>query len=161
MSSSFTIARIIAVCLLLHLCSAYTNTTDFWRNQLNYSSTDMHFQCYAGTFPSHSGYQEIDWYRPYKQSGMFYELFSAMGSDIVADNPNIPLIIWLQGGPGGSSQFGAFTENGPIRIINGKPQLFQHSWSLLGHALYIDQPLNVGFSYYGNRTSTDQVSTAS
>jgi len=73
-----------------------------------------------------------------------------MGSDL-SPNPKVPLIIWLQGGPGGSSQFGAFTEMGPIRIINGKPKLFAYSWSLLGHMLFIDQPLNVGFSSYGDR----------
>jgi carboxypeptidase C (cathepsin A) len=91
---------------------------------------------------------------------MFYQLYSEMGSDIMNPNPNVPLIIWLQGGPGGSSQFGAFTENGPIRIINGKAKLFQYSWSLLGHMLFIDQPLNVGFSNYGDRNATAQVSSA-
>jgi serine carboxypeptidase 1 len=30
---------------------------------------------------------------------------------------------------------------------------------LLGHLLFIDQPLNVGFSYDKNRNSTDQVSS--
>ena len=89
---------------------------------------------------------------------MFYELFSSMGSDIM--NQDVPLIIWLQGGPGGSSQFGAFTEMGPIRIINGQAKHFAYSWTLLGHMLFIDQPLNVGFSYYGDRNGTSQVSSA-
>lgn len=91
---------------------------------------------------------------------MFYQLFGEAGSDITKPDPKVPLIIWLQGGPGGSSQFGAFTENGPIRIVNGKPQLFAYSWNLLGHTLFIDQPLNVGFSHYGDRNSTSQVSSA-
>lgn len=108
----------------------------------------------------HSGYQEINWHRPAGQSGMFYQLFSAMGTDIKIESEKIPLIIWLQGGPGGSSQFGLYTENGPIRIENGKPKLFSYSWNLLGHTLFIDQPLNVGFSYYGNRNATAQVSSA-
>ena len=72
----------------------------------------------------------------------------------------IPLIIWLQGGPGGSSQFGAFTENGPIRIVNGQPKLFSYSWSHQGHMMFIDNPLNVGFSYSGDRNGTAQVSSA-
>ena len=89
---------------------------------------------------------------------MFYQLYSSKGTDI--SNGTVPLIIWLQGGPGGSSQFGAFTENGPIRIVDGKPKLFQYSWNHVGHMLFIDQPLNVGFSYYGVRTSSSQVSSA-
>jgi carboxypeptidase C (cathepsin A) len=31
---------------------------------------------------------------------------------------------------------------------------------MFGHLLFIDQPLNVGFSYYGNRTADKQVSSA-
>ena len=50
---------------------------------------------------------------------------------------------------------------GPIRIVNGTPHLFKYSWNYFGHMLFIDQPLNVGFSYFGNRTAKEQVSSAS
>lgn len=33
------------------------------------------------------------------------------------NDTNIPLIIFLQGGPGASSQFSAFNYIGPIKII--------------------------------------------
>lgn len=69
-------------------------------------------------------------------------------------------MIWLQGGPGSSSMFGAFTELGPIRIVDGKAKSFAYPWNFFGHLLFIDQPLNVGFSYYGNRTGSIQVSSA-
>lgn len=93
---------------------------------------------------------------------MFYNLFSAMGHKIDKESSkNIPLLIWLQGGPGASSQFGAFTELGPIRIEKGKAKSFHNPWNIFGHLLFIDQPLNVGFSYKtGNRTGTEQVSSA-
>jgi len=64
----------------------------------------------------------------------------------------VPLIIWLQGGPGSSSQFGAFTELGPIRIINNKLKEFPYAWNMMGHTIFIDNPLTVGFSY--NRNSS-------
>ena len=61
-----------------------------------------------------------------------------------------PIIIWLQGGPGGSSQFGAFTELGPIRITN---RTFQspYDWNILGHNIFFKQLLTVGFSYVKNK----------
>ena len=150
---------LLALAALLAITHAgYTNTTDFWRQQLGYSEADMHFQGYAGILFIYSGFEEINWYRPAGQSHMFYELFSSKGTDIM--DQAVPLIIWLQGGPGGSSQFGCFTEMGPIRIIDNKAKLFPYSWSTLGHMIFIDQPLNVGFSYYGERNSTSQVSSA-
>jgi carboxypeptidase C (cathepsin A) len=47
---------------------------------------------------------------------MFFQMFTAMGHEVTEPNSKVPLILWLQGGPGSSSQFGAFTEVGPIRI---------------------------------------------
>lgn len=91
---------------------------------------------------------------------MFYQLFGAMGYQVNVSNPIVPLIIWLQGGPGSSSQFGAFTEMGPIRIENGVPKEFTFPWNVFGHMLFIDQPLNVGFSYNGDRKATKQVGSA-
>lgn len=41
---------------------------------------------------------------------MYYSLFGAMNHDIMKnEQETAPLIIWLQGGPGSGSQFGAFT----------------------------------------------------
>jgi carboxypeptidase C (cathepsin A) len=94
---------------------------------------------------------------------MYYSLFSAMGHNLGNNESSegIPLIIWLQGGPGASSQFGAFTEIGPIRVEKGKAKLFHSTWNIFGHLLFIDQPLNVGFSYKsGDRNGKDQTSSA-
>lgn len=92
--------------LLLVSVLGYKNNTAFWAKQLN--ETSLHFQALSGTPYYMLGYQEIDWYYPKGMSGMFYTLFGGMGHDIFNESDVVPLIVWLQGGPGGSSQFGAF-----------------------------------------------------
>lgn len=82
---------------------------------------------------------------------MYYQLFGAMGATLNQANTSIPLFICLHGGPGVSSSLGAYVELGPIRITDGKPKLATNPWNLFGHNLFIDQPLNVGFSYHGER----------
>ena len=59
-----------------------------------------------------------------------------------------PLILWLQGGPGGSSLFGFFIEHGPFYVTD-QLELKKRStaWSLPYNVLYIDQPVGTGFSY--------------
>jgi carboxypeptidase C (cathepsin A) len=103
------------------------------------------------------GYEEINRYRDPGQSGMFYQLYSLYGASVTKPNSEIPLLIWLQGGPGSSSQFGAHTEVGPIRVEKGKIKENDYSWNLQGHTLFIDSPLNTGFSYSGDRNGDKQV----
>ncbi len=67
--------------------------------------------------------------------------------------PNIPLVLWLNGGPGSSSLYGFFFENGPYVVkddLTLEPR--QISWTEKAHYLVIDQPAGVGFSY-GNKGS--------
>lgn len=139
----------LCLLLLVTLACSYKNTTSFWARQLN--TSDIHFQSYAG-------YQEIDWFHPSGTTGMFYTLFGALGYDVMNSSERAPVIVWLQGGPGSGSQFGAFTEVGPVRIENGVPREFKQPWNVFGHLLCIDSPLNAGFSYNGNRTGKEQVS---
>ena len=65
-------------------------------------------------------------------------------------NPqNAPLSIWMNGGPGGSSQIALFSENGPcwINPDSKTTRLNEWSWNNEVSMLYIDQPTQVGFSY--------------
>lgn len=75
----------------------------------------------------------------------FYWLFEARG---VSSANDVPLVIWLQGGPGCSSLLGLFAENGPYHVdhnlsLSANP----FSWTSVAHMLYIDQPVGTGFSY--------------
>jgi carboxypeptidase C (cathepsin A) len=57
----------------------------------------------------------------------------------------------LNGGPGASSLFGMFLENGPLRIThtidNFQVSYTNETWADAGSLLYIDNPIGSGFSY--------------
>ncbi|XDG02163.1 hypothetical protein ABKA04_001778 [Annulohypoxylon sp. FPYF3050] len=65
------------------------------------------------------------------------------------NNPeNAPLVIWMNGGPGGSSIFGLFNENGPCYInLDLAQQPRDYPWNKDYNVLYVDQPVQTGFSY--------------
>lgn len=66
------------------------------------------------------------------------------------------LIIWLNGGPGCSSMDGALVENGPFRVDeNLKLVLNDGSWHTRADMLYVDQPVNTGFSVSGSEDKFD------
>ena len=59
------------------------------------------------------------------------------------------LAIWMNGGPGTSSMVGLFAENGPcfVNIDSNSTTLNPWSWNNEVNMLYIDQPVQTGFSY--------------
>jgi len=73
---------------------------------------------------------------------MFYWLFKSRAAP-----ENDPLVIWLTGGPGCSSELALFYENGPY-VINDDLSLNknEHSWNSKANLLYVDQPVGTGFS---------------
>ncbi|CAH7682581.1 carboxypeptidase Y [Phakopsora pachyrhizi] len=60
-----------------------------------------------------------------------------------------PLVMWLNGGPGCSSQLGALMELGPCRIQEDGEgaQPNPDSWNRNSNLLFLDQPTGVGYSY--------------
>ncbi|KAF7373349.1 Carboxypeptidase [Mycena sanguinolenta] len=68
-----------------------------------------------------------------------------------------PLVLWLNGGPGCSSSTGLLFELGPCSIANeGKNTTFnKHSWTSSANMIFLDQPVNVGFSYADGSTTVD------
>ncbi|KAI1818103.1 alpha/beta-hydrolase [Poronia punctata] len=60
-----------------------------------------------------------------------------------------PMSLWLQGGPGSPSMVAAVGENGPCRVTPDSKDtvLNEWSWNNEVNMLYIDQPVQTGFSY--------------
>jgi carboxypeptidase C (cathepsin A) len=84
---------------------------------------------------------------------LFYWFFESQKSKYIEnekDKEKIPLVIWLNGGPGASSLAGLFMENGPFRIKNNDTASIEvnpNSWNKEVHLLYWDQPVGTGYSY--------------
>lgn len=73
---------------------------------------------------------------------MFYWLFKSR--DNIAEDP---LVIWLTGGPGCSSEVAIFAENGPFSVKDDLSLLKNdYSWNNRANVLYVDQPVGTGFS---------------
>jgi carboxypeptidase C (cathepsin A) len=59
-----------------------------------------------------------------------------------------PVVLWLTGGPGCSSEIALFAENGPCSVNDqgDNTKNNQFSWNTRANLLYIDQPAGTGFS---------------
>ena len=92
----------------------------------------------------------------------FYWLFESQ------NNPSTdPLVLWMTGGPGCSSELAIFFENGPYTVQKKflkAPELVPnpYSWNKRANVLYVDQPGTTGFSTVQNTLGypTDESSVA-
>lgn len=80
---------------------------------------------------------------------LFYWFFESRN-----DPKNDPVVLWLNGGPGCSSLTGLFLELGPARIDKNQNLVFNpYSWNANASVIFLDQPVNVGYSYSGSSVS--------
>ncbi|XP_031483161.1 serine carboxypeptidase-like [Nymphaea colorata] len=90
-------------------------------------------------FGHHAGYYRLP--HTYGAS-MFYFFFESRGSK------DDPVVIWLTGGPGCSSELALFYENGPFTIADNMSLLWNdYGWDKVSNLIYVDQPTGTGFSY--------------
>lgn len=90
--------------------------------------------------PSFSGFFTVN---ETTNSNMFFWYFPA-----AVESDSAPVILWLQGGPGASSLFGLFVENGPFEVTQSqKVETRKYSWHQTHNMIYIDNPVGAGFSF--------------
>uniref|UniRef100_A0A8C4SVM5 Carboxypeptidase n=1 Tax=Erpetoichthys calabaricus TaxID=27687 RepID=A0A8C4SVM5_ERPCA len=98
---------------------------------------------FSESVPFSNSKEEWDYVEVRDGAHMFWWLY-------YADNPTknfseLPLVMWLQGGPGASGcGFGNFLEIGPLNI---KLQPRNTSWVKEASILFVDNPVGTGFSY--------------
>eukprot|EP00566_Odontella_aurita_P005453 CAMPEP_0113551558 /NCGR_PEP_ID=MMETSP0015_2-20120614/14589_1 /TAXON_ID=2838 /ORGANISM="Odontella" /LENGTH=614 /DNA_ID=CAMNT_0000452459 /DNA_START=133 /DNA_END=1977 /DNA_ORIENTATION=+ /assembly_acc=CAM_ASM_000160 len=73
------------------------------------------------------------------------------------DPKDIPLVVWLTGGPGCSSSLALLSENGPCSVDKdgASTKINPYGWTESAHVLWLDQPAGVGFSY-GEETDSNE-----
>ena len=73
-------------------------------------------------------------------------------------SPDAPLLVWLQGGPGLSSQISNFFEIGDQRLSESPEPRESHRWSDFASLLFLDAPEGSGFSYCESPASLPRTS---
>lgn len=69
-----------------------------------------------------------------------------------------PVVLWLNGGPGCSSATGEFFELGPAFVTqNLTTEYNPHAWNNEATVIFLDQPVNVGYSYSSHRVGESTV----
>ncbi|KNF03737.1 hypothetical protein PSTG_03259 [Puccinia striiformis f. sp. tritici PST-78] len=100
------------------------------------------------TVRQYSGYLDIS-----ETKHLFFWFFESR------DRPESdPVVLWLNGGPGCSSSTGLLFELGPCNVRNKgeSTEPNPHGWNQQANLLFLDQPVNVGYSYA--KGSSDSVS---
>eukprot|EP00659_Diplonema_papillatum_P017427 gene17427-26789_t len=100
------------------------------------------------SFKVYSGYITVKGpfkLNPYTELQIHYQL------DCSQRSQSDPLVTWHQGGPGGSSLFGAYTEGGYFQVADSGNFVNPHAWNQVANMLYLESPAGssdpIGFSY--------------
>ncbi|KAI0924127.1 hypothetical protein AcW1_006330 [Taiwanofungus camphoratus] len=104
------------------------------------------------TVQQYSGYLDVA-----EDKHLFFWFFEARHNPAEA-----PLVLWLNGGPGCSSSTGLLFELGPCSIADGGANVTynKYSWNTHANVIFLDQPVNVGFSYADEGTSVSTTPVA-
>lgn len=102
-------------------------------------------------FSQYGGYVTVE-----KSAGraLYYYFIEAQHS-----KESLPLLLWLNGGPGCSSlAYGAMEELGPFRVHSNGKTLYKnrYSWNYAANVLFLESPAGVGFSYSNTTSDYDK-----
>jgi carboxypeptidase C (cathepsin A) len=120
--------------LLLLLCVAYACA-----GPSKGTLKEVHPTICDKTVKQNSGYFKLE----AQKKEYFYWQFESRN-----DPASDPLVMWLTGGPGCSSELALFTENGPCKVNAAGTDTItnKYSWNNNANLLYVDQPAGTGFS---------------
>lgn len=138
------LSTIIYTALSLALVSASEPTWSLEESTNNGEICDSTVKQYSGFFKLSTGDKNYFYW--------FFESRSKPSTD--------PLVLWMTGGPGCSSEVALFGENGPCKINGTDTVMNPYSWNSNANLLYIDQPAGVGFSYGSGTDHDSQVGVA-
>ncbi|KAI8646458.1 Alpha/Beta hydrolase protein [Parasitella parasitica] len=108
---------------------------------LRYTHPDL---CDTGTKQT-SGYFELP-----DGKNFFFWFFESK------TNPSSdPTLLWINGGPGCSSMMGLFMGIGPCHVNKEGDRALPNlqSWNSVSNVIYLDQPVNSGYSYHENSSA--------
>lgn len=101
-----------------------------------------------------AGYYNIN--DAYGKKAYFYQFFESRRAPSTD-----PVVLWLTGGPGCSSQLALYTENGPCSVNAAGTGTVRnpYSWNNQANMIWADQPAGTGFSTGDEVTNEAGVST--
>lgn len=108
--------------------------------QINDAQNQCKMNPMKSNITSYAGFFTVD---KKTNSNMFFWFFPAYEY-----NETAPVLLWLQGGPGASSLYGLFNENGPFSVKRKHGlKLREYPWTKSHSVIYIDNPVGTGFSF--------------
>ncbi|KAI5240634.1 alpha/beta-hydrolase [Aureobasidium subglaciale] len=125
--------------------SAYLNSTTYQGASISFKETSI-CETTDGV-RAWSGYVNLP---PSPEEGRSYATHTWFWFFEARHDPeNAPLSLWIQGGPGAPTSVSAVNENGPCNLLNDSRTAVNNPWSWNDRVnmLYIDQPVQTGFSY--------------
>jgi carboxypeptidase C (cathepsin A) len=136
---SMMLWRCVALIVVLGVLGSLGDEGPYKFNSLPGMSQPSSFAQYTGYIVVNQTYGTQLWYWFFESQG---------------DPSTDPLVLWMTGGPGCSSELAIFYENGPFQLMdNGTGGIAvtpnPYSWNINSNIIYIDQPAGTGFSEVG------------